>query len=242
MRRDLVVLVDEGVEPDLDIVEGGHGAEVVEAALAQRPPEALHLAAGRRVVRPGVQERDAEPGAGGAEDLADVGRAVVEVEHVGRAVLAQGPDQDFEHVGLALGVARLDGDDEPAGVVEQGVDAQGTGLAVDGERRAVADIGVPEGTGARRLPAKPRLLAATLAHRRAVSRSSGRSALVLSTSARITRPVTARSSRISGTEAERCSRRMSRRSWRCSGVSSWPWPRSLRGAGRRAAKPPLRKA
>ena len=32
----------------------------------------------------------------------------------------------------------------------------------------MADVGVPEGTGARRLPAKPRLLAAALAHWHAV--------------------------------------------------------------------------
>jgi hypothetical protein len=148
VRGDLVVLVEEGEEPDLDVVERGDRAEVVEAALAERPPEALHLAASRGVVGSGVQERDAEPGAGGAEDVATVSGAVVEVEDVGRAVLAERPDQDLEHVGLALGVARLDGDDEAAGVVEEGVDAERPALAVDGERRPVADVGVPEGARA----------------------------------------------------------------------------------------------
>ncbi|MGC3997896.1 MAG: hypothetical protein QM767_10545 [Anaeromyxobacter sp.] len=43
--------------------------------------------------------------------------------------------------------------------------------------------------------------------------------------------------RMSGTDAERCSRRMSSRSWRCSAVSSCAWPRSLRGAGPERREP-----
>jgi hypothetical protein len=44
MGRAVVVLVEEGVQTDIDLVQRGHGAELVEAALAQRAPEALHLA------------------------------------------------------------------------------------------------------------------------------------------------------------------------------------------------------
>src|SRR5581483_1992443 len=49
----VVVRVEEREQPGLHVVQLGHRAEVVEAALAQRAPEPLHLAARRRVVRPG---------------------------------------------------------------------------------------------------------------------------------------------------------------------------------------------
>jgi molybdopterin-guanine dinucleotide biosynthesis protein A len=70
--RDVVVAVEEREQPHLDVVERGDRAEVVEAALAQRPPPPFHLAARRRVVGLGVDERDAKLGAGGAERLAGV--------------------------------------------------------------------------------------------------------------------------------------------------------------------------
>jgi hypothetical protein len=67
--RLVVVLVEEGPEPDVDVVEGGELAEEVEASLTQRAPEALHLAARRRVVRTSVHQRDSESGARELEPL-----------------------------------------------------------------------------------------------------------------------------------------------------------------------------
>jgi hypothetical protein len=59
---------------------------------------------------------------GGLVDLrqgvADVGRAVVEVERLGGAVEPKGFDAQSKHLGLALGGARLERDDEAAVVVE----------------------------------------------------------------------------------------------------------------------------
>ncbi len=64
--RAVVVLVEECVQADVDLVQRGHGAQLVEAALAQGAPEALHLAACRGVVGFGVDERGAQPLAGQA--------------------------------------------------------------------------------------------------------------------------------------------------------------------------------
>jgi len=79
----MVVLVEKRREADLHVVQRQRGAEVIEAASPQRAPELLHLAARRCVVRPGVDQRDAEPLAAQAQRLAAVSAAVVEVERVG---------------------------------------------------------------------------------------------------------------------------------------------------------------
>ena len=55
MRRSVVVLIEKGPEPHVELVERGEGAGVIETAFAQRPPEALHLAAGSGIVGFGVQ-------------------------------------------------------------------------------------------------------------------------------------------------------------------------------------------
>ena len=61
VRRDLVVTQEPGAELVLDVGERRDLADVHERLLAHAPPEALHLAARRRVIGPRVQERDAEP-------------------------------------------------------------------------------------------------------------------------------------------------------------------------------------
>jgi hypothetical protein len=158
VRRDVVVLIEEGIEADLDIVQRRDGSEVVQAALAKGAPEALHLASRRRITRPGVDERDPQPLAAKTEDFAAIGRAIVEVERVRRTVTAQRADEQGEHVGFLLGVVRLERDDEARGVVEQGVDAQGARLTADEDRLTVTDVAVPERARTVGLPAQPGLL------------------------------------------------------------------------------------
>src|SRR5690606_32097541 len=85
VRRDVVVLREEGEQAHLYVVQASGRAEVIEASLAQRTPEALHLTARLRVVRRRVQQADAQPRARGREHLARVRRAVVEVERFGTA-------------------------------------------------------------------------------------------------------------------------------------------------------------
>jgi hypothetical protein len=80
-------------------------------------------------------------------------------------VPAQRLHQEGQHVDLLLGVARLDGEDEAAGVVEERVDPERPGLAADLERRPVADIALPERTRLGGLPAKPGVLPHAAAHR-----------------------------------------------------------------------------
>ena len=103
--RAVIVLIDEGVESDLDVVQRGHAAEMVEAAGAQRAPEPFHLAARLGITRSRVDQREAQALAAQPEAVAAVGAAVVEIEAVGRAMAAQRGQQHVEHVGLALGVA-----------------------------------------------------------------------------------------------------------------------------------------
>src|SRR5215831_404007 len=94
---DVVVLVDEGEEPDVDVVERGDSAKEVEAALPERSPEPFHFSTGRGVARVRVQQDGAEPLAGEPERVAAVRRAVVEVEHVGRRMPAQRTDEKAQH-------------------------------------------------------------------------------------------------------------------------------------------------
>ena len=99
------------------------------------------------------------------QHVAAVRRAVVEVERVGRAVAAQRAEEEVEHVVLALGVVRLERDDVARGIVEQRVDAQRLGRLADAQRRAVADVAVPERAGVLGLPAQPRVAARARAAR-----------------------------------------------------------------------------
>ena len=165
MRRLVVVRGDEGPEGRVDVGEAGDGAEVIEAARAQRAPEALHLAARPRVVGLGVHERDAEAGAAEPQQLAAVGRAVVEVEDAGCAVAAQRPDEEAEHVGLQFGVVGFDGNDAARRVVEQCMDAQRLVVTPDEERGPVAHIAVPERHGPLGLPRQAGVRARAVAQR-----------------------------------------------------------------------------
>ena len=55
------MLVEEGEEAHIDVVQRAEATGEVETSLAQRSPKALHLASGGCVVRLGVQERGAHP-------------------------------------------------------------------------------------------------------------------------------------------------------------------------------------
>jgi len=72
-------------------------------------------------------------------------------------VRAQGAQEDAEHVVLALAVVGLERDDVPGGVVEQRVNPQRLGGLPDAQRRAVADIAVPERTRVLGLPPQARV-------------------------------------------------------------------------------------
>src|SRR5690606_15569094 len=91
----------------------------------------------------------------GAERLARVGRAVVEVEDLGRMPPSERLDDEREHLVLSLVRGGLDRDDVSALVVEDGVDAERDRAALDRERWAMAHVGVPDRVDARRLPAPP---------------------------------------------------------------------------------------
>ena len=151
----MVVLVEEGVEADVEVVQRGDRAAEVQAALSERAPEALHLSARRGIVGLGVHQGGAHAGARQGQSASAVGGAVVQVHGVGGRMFANGAHEQAEHVNLALLVHRLDDDDVARGIVEQGVDAHGLFLAARGDQvRAVADVAVPEGAGALGLPAQ----------------------------------------------------------------------------------------
>ena len=109
----MVVLVQEGPEAHVDIVQAGDLAEVVQAPFPQRAPEALHLPARGRVIGSSVQQGNAQTSTGHAEDVSAVGRPVVQVEGTGRWVLAECTHPDPEHVDLALLVVGLQGGHVP---------------------------------------------------------------------------------------------------------------------------------
>ena len=102
-----------------------------------------------------MDELDAEPAARGRERVAAIGRAVVEIQPPRRAVQANRFEQKVEHRDLALVAKHAQRDDVARFVVEQRVHAHRDAAAVDGERRAVADVGVPQVAGERGLPAPP---------------------------------------------------------------------------------------
>jgi hypothetical protein len=114
-------------------------------------------------VRPPLDEGDSQPRTGCPEYVTYVCRSVIEVEHLGRRILAQSLHQQGEHVVLDLSVPCLDGEDETAGIVKESMDAQRPRLVLEGERGTVTDIGVPEEPGLGSLPAEARVLSGAVA-------------------------------------------------------------------------------
>jgi hypothetical protein len=188
-----------------------------------------------------VDERRPEPHAREAQRLSAVRGAVVEVQGVGRPEASERADEDGEHIDLALLMARLDRDDVPRRIVEERVDADRQGLSSGEDRRAVADVALPERARVRCLPAEALSavarrgaccdpVEAVLGVEPAERRGSDRAAL--ETAIEHEGPED-RLDRVSG-----CSRRTSSRSLRCSSVSSRPRPLSERILGRSASRPP----
>ncbi len=77
VRRGVITLVEPGVEPHIEVVQRGERAGHVEAALAERAPEALHLSVGRRVVGERVNQRRAQALAAEVQGVAAIGRAIM---------------------------------------------------------------------------------------------------------------------------------------------------------------------
>jgi hypothetical protein len=94
-----------------------------------------------------------------AQNLDFVPRHKIEIQRLGWTVAAQSANEELQHVDLALPSARLDGEDEARGVVEQRVDADGDESSFELQRPRVADICVPERSGPIRLPAQADLVA-----------------------------------------------------------------------------------
>ena len=104
-----------------------------------------------------MEQRDAEPAARGAQRVAAVGRAVVQVEGVWFSVDAYRAHEQSEHVVLALGGVGLEGDEVTRVIVDQAVDPDRRALSAERERRAVTHVALPERVGQRGLPAQPGL-------------------------------------------------------------------------------------
>jgi hypothetical protein len=168
VRRLVVMRLDESTKDLVHVFEGGDLAQEVEAALAQRAPEALHLAASGRVVGRGMKQRDAQALARQAQRLAAIGGAVIEVERVGRAMAAQRAYEEAEHVDLALAVVRFEGDDKARVVIEERVDAQRFGDAANHYVGAMADVSMPKRPRALGLPAQARAVGHARAERYAI--------------------------------------------------------------------------
>ncbi len=172
----MVVLVEEGAEAHVEVVERAEGACEVEAALAEGAPEALHFPSRRRVVGLGVQEGRPHAGASEGERVAAVGGPVVEVNSVGGAMFAHGTHEQAEHVDLSLLVHGLERDDVPRGVVEHAVNAHGLFLAADQELSPMADVAVPERAGMRSLPSETLLAVDAISQRALIETAGGKEA------------------------------------------------------------------
>src|SRR5262249_51777333 len=95
----------------------------------------------------------------------------------GRAVFTDRPDEEAEHVDLALLMHRLDREDVARGVVEQGMYADGLlDVLLDDERRCVADVAVPERPGSLGLPAEALLAIGAVAERAPIQSTRGEEA------------------------------------------------------------------
>ena len=172
MRRLVVMLVEEGPQTDIDVVEraqagpGGRGSS--SRAVCARSAPSCRAPAGR--IRAGVQERDADVRAARGAQRCRRGKWS-HCRGTGRRVRRVGAGragQEPEHVDLALGVVRLERDDVAGGVIEQPVDAHRLARAAQRDRRPVADVALPQGAGALGLPAQPRLGAGAVAQGDAV--------------------------------------------------------------------------
>ncbi|MCR9165500.1 MAG: hypothetical protein NXI35_32805 [bacterium] len=140
----VVALAQPREQPDLHGVQRVLLAHYAQAALAHRSPEPLHLPASLRVVRTCVHEVDAESTAGGVQDIAAVGAAVVEIQPLRRSVEAERLEHQLEHRRLPLVVEDAQRQDVAGLVVEQRVDPKRDPAVAEDERWAVADVGVPQ--------------------------------------------------------------------------------------------------
>lgn len=143
MGRLVVMLVDPRKEADVEVVEGGNAAHVIEAPLAQRAPESLHFTAGRGIVGLGVDQGSSEASGCQSETLSPIGRPVVQVEDVGRPVPSKGPYKESQQIDLALLVHGFDGQDITRGIVHESMDANGARFTVQDNWSPMADVPMP---------------------------------------------------------------------------------------------------
>src|SRR5690606_14207047 len=86
---------------------------------------------------------------------------------------AKRSDENLEHVDLSLGRARLDGEHVAGSIVQKSMNPYGDGSSVELESLRVANIGVPEGSGALGFPAKATVVQAAVPKRDPVEPARG---------------------------------------------------------------------
>jgi hypothetical protein len=109
----VIVLVQKRPKSDVQLVETLQPAQMVEASLAQGPPESLHFAAGLRIAGTCMDQPDLQARADLLEPGAPVGRPVVEVHRIGLTPAAKRIGQPHQHVDLTFGLPGFQRDDHP---------------------------------------------------------------------------------------------------------------------------------
>jgi len=163
--------------------------------------KAFHFPRAGRVVRPRVDQRDAESLAAQAQRFAAVGAPVIKVNGVGGAVATQRGQEQVEHVSLALSVECLERDHEARRVVEHRVDAERPGRLADPQGRAMAHVAVPQRAGVIGLPAQAGVAVDHDAALEAGRRGTAAPTVVSETTPAASRPSATSVRRISGTDA-----------------------------------------
>lgn len=115
-----------------------------------------------------MKQGDAQTRAAQTQQIAAVGRAVVQIQSVGRTVPPHRAHHQSEHVDLALGRVGLQRHHVARGVVQHAVHPQRQAPRARGQRQPVAHVPVPQRAGPLGLPAQPCARARRVAQRHSI--------------------------------------------------------------------------
>jgi hypothetical protein len=164
MRGEVVESVDPCEQLVLDVLQRGDLPKMVEHLTSHRAPEAFHFASCLGIVGTRVQKRALQTSAVHRERFSPVGRAIVQVEHLGDPMSEHGRGEQCNHGRFSLVGAHAQRHDVPGSVVQKRVNTHRHGFAIQCQGGPMTDVAMPQKAGPLRLPSKPCARTGALLH------------------------------------------------------------------------------
>ncbi len=138
----------------LELFERANLSKVIEHLTAHRPPEALHLASRLRIVRTRMQQRALQTRAVHRQAVSSIGRAIVQIQDLWHAMPEHSRGKQREHRGFPLVRAHSQCDHIARCIVQQRVNSDRDGLAVQMQRGAMTNVAMPQQARSLGLPSQ----------------------------------------------------------------------------------------